>query len=132
MKSAFMGLLIGLLSLNTYAADSTWLICKNIKHGHPHDELVPVISIFEHRNGTFGRKTEIYLVYGAHLLTGSLKNKDEGKIFLKSPLAKDDTFSGKIKIDYFGDKLLLKGDYITFPDSSHRSYDLEITCEEID
>ena len=119
------------ISFSSNAADSTWLVCKNIKHGNPQNELVPVISVFEHRNGTNGRKTEITLIYGIHLLTGYLKNTDEGKIYLKSPIKKDDTFKGTIKINYAENLLSLKGDYITYPDSAHQHYEFDITCESI-
>lgn len=131
MKLFFCSLLMCFISFNSYAADSTWLICKNIIHGNPHNELVPVLSIFEHRNGTSGRKTEITLIYGSHLLTANLKNADEGKIHLKSPLRKDDSFKGSIKINYTENSVQLRGDYITYPDSTHKYYDFDITCEAI-
>jgi hypothetical protein len=131
MKSAFFGLLTTFLTTTIFASDSSWLLCKNSKHQNPHDELVPVVSIYEHRNGTEGRKTEVYLIYGMHLLTGSLLNTDSGKIILKSPLYKDDIFKGKIKIDYVKNHASLKGDYITFPDSTHRHYAFELSCESM-
>ena len=125
-------MILSTISFNSFAADSTWLICKNAIHGNPQNELVPVISLFEHRNGTSGRETEITLIYGIHLLTGSLKNTDQGKITLKSPSKKDDSFKGIIKINYADNSLLLKGNYITYPNSTQQYYEFNIACEAID
>ncbi|MGZ3789326.1 MAG: hypothetical protein ACXVLQ_12435 [Bacteriovorax sp.] len=131
MKSFLWGLLAALFIINANASDSSWLLCKNKKHADPHDELVPVLSIFEHRNGADGRKTEVYLIYGAHLLTGSLINTDAGKLYLKSPSVKDDTFDGTIKIDYSKNLVSLKGDYISSFDSTHTHYEFKLPCESM-
>ena len=131
MKSFFLGLLVTLPMATAFASDSTWLICKNIIHSNPHNDLVPVISIFEHRNGGQDRKTEIYFIYGGHLLTGSLANINSGKINLKSPSHKDDIFKGTININYAENRLYLDGDYITFPDSTHNHHNIELTCESM-
>ncbi|MDO9180784.1 MAG: hypothetical protein Q7U04_00180 [Bacteriovorax sp.] len=131
MKHLYWILLTGFFSTSILASDSTWLLCKNSIHPDPHDDFVPVVNIYEHRNGATSRKTEIYLVSGIHLMTDSLLNTNEGKVKLAYPCRtkKEDSFTGIIKIDYIKNILQLKGDYIVATDGSHHTYDLALTCE---
>jgi hypothetical protein len=118
--------------LSATAADSTWLLCQT-EGGNPHDELVPVISSYEHRNGPDLRKTELFLIYGGHLLTGSFDNTeaDAGDITLQSVIPSEtcekENFIGKIKINYSENTMWLKGLY-SQPGDTPKAYEFNLNC----
>ena len=84
------------------AADSAWLLCDN---GHI------AVHCVEHRSKDgAGRVNSFSFIAGLHVLTGDLKNRSSGHIFLSSAPAKDTDFAGEVSVDYAKQRLTLKGE----------------------
>ena len=113
------------------ASDSAWLFCKNTKRLDPHSEFVPLMNVFEHRNGAAKRQTDLVLIYGGHLLTGQFDNteKEEGTVELNSR-EKDESFNGTVTIDYAHNNLWLKGK-VTLAGSEGKDYQGQLSCERM-
>lgn len=114
------------------ASDSSWLLCGGKKNLEDlESKSAPVVNIYEHRDGADRRKIEIYWIFGGHLLAGSFDNSEanEGKISLVSVLPKThETYNGKMKIDFSGKTLSLKGGW-GIDGASQGTLDYDLACE---
>jgi len=119
-----------LFAFNTWAADSTWLLCNDGKLA---------LNVFEHRdaNGT-DRDTELTMIYGMHVYTATMSSDDPSSapdkngfqaIWINGPHEDQDYFSGQIKIDYQADTVMMKGTAL-FDGSQTQINDL-LHCKEM-
>jgi hypothetical protein len=123
MKSAVIGLIVGLVGAITHAADSTRLSCDN---GHVQ------MNIFEHRTGVVSRATDLTVVYGAYLFVGQLNDADGGLTVLTPAdgSKSGNQFDGLINIDYSSNAVtVLSGELIL--EGQILPVDSKFTCKEL-
>jgi hypothetical protein len=103
-KTAVLGILCSALFASlAFAADSSCILGDNGKIA---------LSTFEHRSAKGdGRMTEVTLIFGVHLLRGTLTNTDSGPITLKEMGSSkyNYKFVGTIGVDYQTKKMTVKG-----------------------
>lgn len=126
-KTFVLGL-VGVLAVSTaaIARDSTWLHGDN---GHI------AVNTLEHRSGD-GRATDVALIYGSHLLQGTLTDADAGKVVLKEAGAAGENegaliFTGTISVNYEKGQIAVKGTLAT-NDTEHTEvakYNATIKCK---
>lgn len=102
-------------------ADSAWLLCDN---GHI------AVHYVEHRSKDgAGRVNSFSLVAGLHILTGDLKGKTSGHLYLSDTADSDTDFDGDVSVDYAKQRLSLKGDLrlnkVKLP------LDMKLTCKKM-
>jgi hypothetical protein len=108
-------------SLNTWASDSTWLLCEN---GHFAANLV------EHRSHDGrGRVTSINLFLGMNLFTGELHDSESGHVFLPSFSKNRDGFTGDVSIDFTKNTFHIKG--ILRLEDDRYEVNSELACKEM-
>lgn len=94
------------MTSSTFAADSSWLLCKG-KAVLFESRVNLVVNSHEHRTAE-GRENSLTLIYGAHLLNGNLDTteNDSGSIVLKNDQS---NFTGTVSVDYNKGIMTLNG-----------------------
>jgi hypothetical protein len=82
--------------LPVHSGDSSWLVCNSSRLA---------LNVFEHRTQGTSRNTDYVLIYGGHVLTGTVVD-DAEDASLKNDSS---TFAGTIKVDFAKSSVLLKG-----------------------
>lgn len=83
----------------------------------------------EHRGpGGDGRVTTFNLIFGMHDLRGELKDKDSGRVKLKSASETGTEFAGTISVDYEANTLSVAGSLKL--DGQPNDIDATLTCKE--
>jgi hypothetical protein len=108
MKKSVLAITFTLLaSANSFAHDSLWKMCEGTAVIFNRSEPI-LVNLFEHRNGAASRQTDLVLIYGGNLLSGSFDSTENefGKIMLTQDKS---TFVGKASVDYQKNTLELSG-----------------------
>lgn len=103
MKALLALLPFALLAANAEARDSTWLLCNNSGLA---------LSTLEHRASIDDRATELTLIYGAHVYTGTLTGADAGLVKLEGRTSSGSVFNGKVTIDYVKKLATVRGELV--------------------
>ncbi len=127
MKSGII-LVAMMLSAGAYAKDSTWKLCEgntNISGS----VTTTVLNMFEHRTEK-GRATDLTLIYGGHVLSGSLDTTDTeaGKVELKGTSG---SYEGDVNIDSGIDGVYLQGT-LTLNGTKMSVVDANLYCKIIE
>lgn len=131
MKTVF-ALLITTFSINTWAADSSWLVCNDGK---------VVVNVFDHRAADgVNRETNLTLIYGQFVYQAVMSSDDPSSqpdkdgfqaIYINGPGEDQQFYTGTIKIDYSKNTMALKGQGF-FGVSNPLKFDTTLPCREMD
>lgn len=123
LRVILLAALVSVMALRVEARDSTCLLG---------DDGKIAVTTLEHRAENSTRATDVTLIYGAHLLSGKLKDADSGKITLKEKGAGKDsyTFVGNISVDYKKGRITLKGKLKFAPDVAE-NINTSFKCKEL-
>lgn len=140
MKICLMVLSV-LISLSVFAkpakdrrpasGNSSWLLCKPKKKINAHDDFLPVVMLYSHRDGD-NWKSEVYINYGAYLMTGSFVEDDQfsGKVDMKSVQQPGQTlFAGTVATNYQSNTVTLKGSSSITGEA--KNYSFVLPCETL-
>jgi hypothetical protein len=83
--------------LPIHHGDSAWLVCNS---------ALLALNVFEHRTQGPSRNTDYLLIYGGHVVTGTVVD-DAEVVALKN--AAGATFAGTIKVDFAKGSVVAKG-----------------------
>lgn len=95
MKKVILAML-ALVSSPAFAHDSLWTLCegKTLLFG---DEETILVNQYEHRSGAATRATELTLIFGSHILSGSFDStsRADGPVRLSQGTA---AFAGTVRV----------------------------------
>lgn len=127
MKKALLVVLCAGFLNTAFAKDSTWKLC--VGDVVLYEETVKlVVNVFEHRNGSDGRKTDLTMIYGGNVLKGGFDSteSDAGTVILKE---NESFYRGRAAVDYTNETLALKGTLSLF--GSTTPINATISCETL-
>lgn len=119
MKLAVVGILFALTGQCANAADSAWLLCENTNL---------VVNVHEHRAAADGREISFAMIYGMHVLQGTLNNKVRGVVVLAGS-TNESTFKGRVNVDFAENTLSLSGSLNLF--GQNETLRTTLSCKEM-
>lgn len=116
----FLALTLTFATSSAHAADSTWLLCQNASF---------VLNVHEHRVSVDGRESSLTLIYGAHVLEGSLVDTDDGAVTLTTRSVRNTNYKGRVALDFAKKNALVRGEL--FLNGAKFNISERLACREL-
>lgn len=107
MKKIMLLVLCSGFMSSAFARDSDWKLC--VGDAKLFDESVKlVVNVFEHRNGSDARATDLTMIYGGHVLKGAFNStsSDTSVVVLKN---EESSYRGVATVNYPASTIALVG-----------------------